>query len=904
MVRVRVKEEVVAEAVVRSLTMPVRVKEEVVVVGAVAAGEAISHSPFHRVRSSSQINEGLRQPFVQFPLPTPNPYPIMKSVSHPISKGPMAPYLSLCKSVVSNLQVQTLTKACQQKHIKKTRAPSTTPTLAAPATQTHHQEKYIQKDCVQGWLENRPGQVRQVRDQYLHCLYPGQNLSGNTCRSKEKQVVERQDFQLGAENLPERDTWHIAPQRTSFSMKILEPCLPHLPVGGRLTHFQRDWRLTIRDKFALSVISKGYHLDWVQVPQISNHVLHTQLKKQTYLLQEEIDQMLEKGAIEEVVPITPGFWSTFFLVPKKDTDQMRPVINLRGLNKFVKTPTFKMHTPQSILRMIHKGNWLASIDLKDAYFHVPMDPQFYKYLRFAFHGKSYQFRVLPFGLSTAPRVFTKVLAPVVGYLHQQGVHLYPYLDDCLLVEKTPDMLQRSMEITLLTLQRLGFMINVKKSQLTMTQRIHFLGMEIDTQLSTVFLPTSKVEKIQAYARTFLPAGIYRTAHHYMKFLGLMASTLTMIPKARLHMRPIQIHLNASWNRKKMGLNHKIMTPRRLVEVLLWWTQTQNLTRGMEFPPRKHSITVTTDASKIAWGAHCDLLRVQHRWNMQEQALHINQLELLAVWNALKAFIHLVQDKTVLVQTDNTSVLHYINNSGGTRSVLLCQMTWDMMQWCINHNIDLQATHIPGKDNVLADSLSRHVFSNLEWSLNDKVVQTLFKQWSTPSIDLFANHHNAKLIRFCALRFHPQAVSTNALTMSWRNLYLYAFPPFPIIARVLAKIRQDQATAILIAPMWSRREWYPLLIDMLIQEPLMLPRMHDLITQDQGRMIHSNLEVLSLVAWKVSGIDCLQQAFRFRLHKQSLRQHLRAQGEHTLVAGMTSLRGVTEMVTIPVLQLWM
>ena len=95
-----------------------------------------------------------------------------------------------------------------------------------------------------------------------------------------------------------------------------------------------------------------------------------------------------------------------------------------------------MHTPQSILQMVQKGSWLASVDLKDAYFHVPIHLDFRKYMRLFFRVRFYQFKVLSFGLSTASKVFTKMLALIIVLLHQKSVHLYPYLDDILILAES------------------------------------------------------------------------------------------------------------------------------------------------------------------------------------------------------------------------------------------------------------------------------------------------------------------------------------------------------------------------------------------------------------------------------------------------------------------------------------
>ena len=128
----------------------------------------------------------------------------------------------------------------------------------------------------------------------------------------------------------------------------------------------------------------------------------------------EIASLLDKQAIEEHDPrsLTPGFYSRIFLVPKKDGG-CRPVFDLKALNRFVSKEKFKMTTPRVVTNALHRGDWAVSIDLKYAYFHVPIHAKSKRLLRFALTDSNglrvFQFRALPFGLTSAPRVFTKVI---------------------------------------------------------------------------------------------------------------------------------------------------------------------------------------------------------------------------------------------------------------------------------------------------------------------------------------------------------------------------------------------------------------------------------------------------------------------------------------------------------------
>ena len=147
-------------------------------------------------------------------------------------------------------------------------------------------------------------------------------------------------------------------------------------------------------------------------------------------LSQEVSTLLEKKAIEIVDPQTQqgGFYSVYFLVPKKEGG-FRPILALRGLNSFLKVLPFHMLKTAEVLQAFARQSWFTSINLKDAYFHVPIAPHHMPYLRFAFEGRAYQYRVLPFGLSLAPRIFTRCMRAALAPMQATGMQILSYLDD-------------------------------------------------------------------------------------------------------------------------------------------------------------------------------------------------------------------------------------------------------------------------------------------------------------------------------------------------------------------------------------------------------------------------------------------------------------------------------------------
>ena len=192
--------------------------------------------------------------------------------------------------------------------------------------------------------------------------------------------------------------------------------------------------------------------------------------------------------------------------------------------------------------------------------------------------------------------------------------------------------------------------------------------------------------------------------------------------------------------------------------------------------------------------------------------------------ALKSFEHLCRDQIVLVATDNTTVISYINKQGGMRSGSLCALLWRLLSWCHPRGISLRGRHIPGQLNVIADKLSRHnQLIQTEWSLSQQVFNLLCSRWFRPQVDLFATRFNPKLPKFVSPVPDPAAWAVDAMSLSWETLDAYAFPPVSLLNQVISKVvDQGCRRMILIAPGWPNIPWFWDLVNLSVQIPFRLP----------------------------------------------------------------------------------
>ena len=426
-------------------------------------------------------------------------------------------------------------------------------------------------------------------------------------------------------------------------------------------------------------------------------------------LEEVTLALVAKGAVELAPLPSPGFYSRLFVV-WKTSGSWRPVIDLSHLNRFVDVSHFQMETIQSVLLSVRQGDWMASIDLKEAYLQVPVHPASRHLLRFVFRDRVYLFKALCLGLSTAPQVFTRVMAPVSAILHSMGIRMRRYLDDWLVQSYSRESLVQDLQTVLHLCHELGIVVNPQKSNLIPSQVVQYLGVLIDAQSFRASPSPERVSRLLSTAGEFQSCAS-PPASLWLSLLGVLSSLAHLVPGGRLRMRSLQLCLHQSWDR--LDLEAPVSVTQECLRDLQWWLHLPRLSSGVSLCQVSPDLHFWSDASDVGWGAHVDRQVASGLWDSRQAALSINARELLVVQLGLRQFQSSLQGRTVAVFCDNTTAVAYLRKEGGTRSPLLNSLAQEILRWTESLSIRLAPQFLPGSNNVLADALSRPTSSHIQ-----------------------------------------------------------------------------------------------------------------------------------------------------------------------------------------------
>ncbi|KAM9957096.1 hypothetical protein ACTFIR_003833 [Dictyostelium discoideum] len=419
----------------------------------------------------------------------------------------------------------------------------------------------------------------------------------------------------------------------------------NLPVGGRLFHHKQVWKELDLPNFCQEVVNGlKVHLLPNFKPMPNPIPFSIPEGPKSDCITKEVQDLLLDDAIEQVLPNHYSkrvFYSNVFTVPKPGTTLHRPVLDLKRLNTYINNQSFKMEGIKNLPSMVKQGYYMVKLDIKKAYLHVLVDPQYRDLFRFVWKGSHYRWKTMPFGLSTAPRIFTMLLRPVLRMLRDINVSVIAYLDDLLIVGSTKEECSSNLKKTMDLLVKLGFKLNLEKSVLEPTQSITFLGLQIDSVSMKLLVPKEKKKSVIKEIRNFLKLDCCSPR----KLAGLKGKLIALkdaVIPFRLYTRQTNKFHSQCLTLAKGDWDQSFPIPQDVKSEISHWLTVLNQWNGKEislFP--SYDYVLTTDASESGAGAtlkkgNKTIKTWSFQWSTTQSNMSSNRREMLAMLMAYQA----------------------------------------------------------------------------------------------------------------------------------------------------------------------------------------------------------------------------------------------------------------------------
>ena len=650
-------------------------------------------------------------------------------------------------------------------------------------------------------------------------------------------------------------------EETLFT-KLTNDLVNQIPFrAGGLAQCYSQWERLTSDSNVLHNV-RGFTFDFIDRPYQT--ILPNQLitsNEEITIAQDLLQQLALKGVIEEIHAFDPtGYVSNIFL-RQKQSGAYRLILNLKNLNEHVEYIHFKMDHLPSALALIDPNSFFTSIDLSDAYYSVNVAQHHRKYMQFKFNDKLFRFTGLANGVSSAPRLFTKLMKVPLSHLRQRhGIVITAYLDDLLLIADSPMAVLKATEITQKLLTSLGFTISLAKSVIYPSHKITFLGFDLNSTFMLVSVPNNKAQNILEMLDSVLSQS-HMPIRQFASILGKLAATLQGNRYGQLFLKYLEVSKTRAL-RQEQGYEGTISITPSMYKELEWWKANIETVSRPIIQPNPHHV-IYTDASLKGWGCHIPAtnLKFGGRWDMEDSKQDINFLELKAILLSLQSWAKTLKNCHIQIRSDNTTAVVGINRQGSTHSLNCNSVTREIWMWALHRNLWLSAAHCPGIYNIHADEASRLFNDSTEWMLSKDIFKDICKKFGMPTIDLFASRLNHQVPVYAAWQPDPGAVIIDCFSVAWQTFDLiYAFPPFSIVGRTLQKIRRECTQAIIVIPHWPSQPWFPLVHNLLTEEPFVIPvSRQSLVLPHEPQTLHPLRGQLQLWACRLSGGSTIARA---------------------------------------------
>ena len=377
----------------------------------------------------------------------------------------------------------------------------------------------------------------------------------------------------------------------------------------------------------------GVGLDFTSLPPIKSIYSPPTSNLQKQEITNEVHNLRSLGVL---IPSTQGdsLWLSPIFATGKPDGSFRLILNLKKLNAYIRHVHFKMESLSDVLNMFQKGAWMASVDLKHAYYSIPICREHQNYLTFVWQGVYYKYTCLPNGYSQAPMIFTKLLKNPFAYLRKLGHLSVIYIDDTYLQGSTFESCLQNVHATVHLLKSLGFTINVKKSVLVPTQKLEFLGFILDSVRMTLTLTDRRKLNIVDICLKLLQDKRHKI-RFVAKVIGMFVAALPAVTYGALHYRALEMNKNNALRNAKGDYNKfMFLSPEAIMDVHWWHTNIHSSQHFIHAPVV--NTVIHSDASLDGWGATDSTDTAGNPWKEGEDLPHINVLELYAAKLALTA----------------------------------------------------------------------------------------------------------------------------------------------------------------------------------------------------------------------------------------------------------------------------
>ena len=581
---------------------------------------------------------------------------------------------------------------------------------------------------------------------------------------------------------------------------------------GSLKNNFNFWKETLKaNNFVLNVVSSGYLIPFSNSPSSAYLKNNQSAKAHASFVEQAINKLLSNGAVVEVKDHIP-FIVNPLTVSVNTSGKERLILDLRHVNQFVEKQKFKFEGVPEALNFVIENGYMFKYDLTSGYHHIQIHEDHQTYLGFAwnFDGKvrHFVFQALPFGLSTAGHVFSKVLRPLVKYWRSDGHRVIMYLDDGWGIHEEFDSCKSLASQIRQDLLSAGFFVNEEKSVWEPTQKLVWLGFLWDLESGSLIIPKDKIDRFKTDLLYTIENIDKLTARRLAKITGKIISfTPSFGNICRIMSRNMLMQISTArfWDEQIF------LTLDSILEIKFWLNSCDSLQTKTFFTQKflpEH--IVYTDASSFAcagFSVNSANSVVHKMWSPEEAKKSSTYRELKAVSITLRSLIDLLSNRTVKLFTDNQNVVRII--SAGSMKSELQDLAIDIFYMCLYNGIVLEAEWVPREKNVIADSLSK-VFDFDDWCVTELHFHFFNKMWGEFTCDIFADANNHKLSKFFSPYWCPGTAGVDAFSFDWSHFNCWLVPPVKLVAKTIKHLSLCRGYGTLVIPKWTSSNFWPLL----------------------------------------------------------------------------------------------